>query len=483
MIEVTVLSQDLKDAEADLLAVGAFEGEPLGQLLRRDWGFINHVNEVCDKERFTAALDQQLLVHLPDFGCRRLLLVGLGNKDNYSPLLARRFGAEVARAANARHLTSAVVALPRGTVGETANLLAQGIALASYRFDRYRRQSDGPSLTDVKLLASDTKALRAGLARAQATSHAISAARDLVNEPAETMTPQAMADYARKMAKERGLECRVLGAKDCEKLGMGLYLAVARGSSQPPRLIHLIYRGTGRGRRALVGKGVTFDSGGLSLKPSTSMLDMKTDMAGAAAVIGAMSALPALGVEGEVHGIIAATENMISGDAYRLGDVYRGMNGTSVEIHNTDAEGRLTLADALAYALSFEPDELIDLATLTGACMIALGPRIAGVMGNNQRLVDRVLAAGQSTGEDLWQLPLPEHLKEMLKSDIADLKNVGERWGGALTAGLFLQSFVGDTPWVHIDIAGPSSASKAYEHVNKGGTGFGVATLLAYLTK
>lgn len=287
------------------------------------------------------------------------------------------------------------------------------------------------------------------------------------------------------MARDRELECRVLGPREIERQKMRLLLAVARGSAEEPRFIHLIYRPKGKDkgvkRHVLVGKGVTFDSGGLSLKPSASMTDMKCDMAGAAAVLGTLSAAGELGLKCEVHGLIGATENMLSGTSYKLGDVVTGMAGRSVEVVNTDAEGRLTLADALAYAVKLKPDSMVDLATLTGACMVALGPDVAGVMGNDVSLVEHFVAAARRAGEEVWRLPMPRRLKAQLESPVADLKNAGERWGGALTAGLFLKEFVGDVPWVHVDIAGPAYAEKAWGHIPRGGTGFGVPTLLEYL--
>jgi leucyl aminopeptidase len=234
----------------------------------------------------------------------------------------------------------------------------------------------------------------------------------------------------------------------------------------------------------LVGKGVTFDSGGLSLKPNDSMLDMKTDMAGAAAVLAALDATARLRLPIEVHAIAPCTENMLSGRSYKLGDVVRSKAGKTVEINNTDAEGRLILADALAYALELRPDVLIDFATLTGACIVALGPHIAGVMGNDDALLAQWLAAAKAAGEEMWHLPLPDRLMDQLKSEIADMKNTGERWGGALTAGLFLKEFVGSVPWVHVDLAGPSSTDKdGGGHIGKGGTGFAVSTIIEYLRR
>jgi leucyl aminopeptidase len=288
-------------------------------------------------------------------------------------------------------------------------------------------------------------------------------------------------------------------------MGMGLLLGVARGSSEEPRFIHVVYRPEGypagdqaspthapagddggrpppRPRRvALVGKGVTFDSGGLSLKTTPQMLDMKADMAGAAAVLAAVGALADLRASCEVHAIAACVENMPSGHASRIGDVLRSLSGKTVEISNTDAEGRLLLGDALTYAARQEVDEIVDLATLTSACVVALGKETAGLMGSDPAAVERFAAAARMAGEDVWPLPLPQRLRETLKSEVADLKNTGDRFGGALVAGLFLREFVGATSWLHLDIAGPAVAEKAWGHLAQGGTGFGVATLIEYL--
>jgi leucyl aminopeptidase len=258
---------------------------------------------------------------------------------------------------------------------------------------------------------------------------------------------------------------------------------VGQGSDEEPRFIHLTYKPKAKAQKriCLVGKGVTFDSGGLSLKPSNSMEDMKVDMSGAAAVISAIGALAELQVPFEVHAIAACTENMPSGKAYKLGDVLKSMNGKTVEINNTDAEGRLTLGDAITFALKLEPDELFDFATLTGAIVVALGNHTAGVFTNNQPLADRWLAAAKTAGEDMWQMPMVDRLKDQLKSEIADMRNTGERWGGAITAAIFLREFVGKTPWCHVDIAGPASSDKEHGAVGKGGVGFAVATIVEYL--
>jgi leucyl aminopeptidase len=373
--------------------------------------------------------------------------------------------------------------------------MSEGAVLGAYRFDRYLTGDKKKpfSVDEVKIVATPDNvdggrldALKRGAQRGEQVAAGVALARDLINEPAGDLTPTKMADVAQRVAKQHGLDIKVLGPKDCQKLGMGMYLAVSQGSEEEPRFIHLTYKPKGKTaakkKITLIGKGVTFDSGGLSLKPSAAMEDMKIDMSGAAAVISAIGVLADMAVPYEVHALAACTENMPSGRSYKLGDVLKSMSGKTVEINNTDAEGRLTLGDAITYAIQeIKPDEIFDFATLTGACMVALGPYHAGVMGNDLSLVERWLAAARLSGEEMWHLPLPDRLKEQLKSEIADMRNTGDRYGGALTAGLFLKEFVGDTPWVHVDIAGPAAADKESGHVAKGGTGFGVATIVEYL--
>jgi len=370
--------------------------------------------------------------------------------------------------------------------------LVEGTELGRYRFESYIAKDDRTRdlLTEVTILFPAGEddipaAANLSLTRGQIVADAVNWARDLVNEPPSSLTPERLADQVQAMAKDAGLTCQILGPKEIEKQKMHLLLGVARGSTNEPRFIHLTYKPMGkekpRRRFVLVGKGVTFDSGGLSLKPTAGMLDMKGDMAGAATVLGVARALTRLGLQSEVHILVPATENMPSGDAYKLGDVITGLAGKSVEIVNTDAEGRLILADALAYGDKLDPEEMVDVATLTGACVVALGPFTAGAMGNDRALMERFLASARMAGEDFWHLPLPVRLKEQLKSPIADLKNCGDRWGGALTAGLFLREFVGKSLWLHLDIAGPFTADKEWGHLPKGGTGFGVASLLDYL--
>lgn len=368
------------------------------------------------------------------------------------------------------------------------SLLVQGCELGLYRYDAYRSGDDArpATLKRVSIVTAPAN-LSAGTERGQIIAAAVADARDLVNGPAEVVTPTFLAATAERIAAElagAGVTCTVLERDECERRGMNLFLAVARGSAEAPKFIHLRYtpRAPSKGRICLVGKGVTFDSGGLSLKPSDAMMGMKMDMGGAAAVLGALKGAARLGVPWEVHAIVAATENMIGGKAYRLGDVLRASNGKTVEIDNTDAEGRLTLADALLYAGALRPDFTIDLATLTGACIVALGPHIAGVMSPDDGLARAWLDAALRAGEDMWRLPLPPALKELLKSPIADMRNTGDRAGGSITAGLFLSEFTAGQRWLHVDIAGPAMVKKAYGVTDEGGSGFGVATILDLLS-
>jgi len=397
------------------------------------------------------------------------------------------FAGRAARVANAAGATTLALVPPATPVGErSAQLLAEGLLLGAYRFDRYLSEDKRTpqTLATVHLLLGGGADVTAAISRGQRVAEAIMRARDLVNEPAAVMTPTRLAAVAREVAEQNQLEITVFGPRECRDRGMGLFLAVAQGSTEEPRFIHLAWKPSAAKKRiVLVGKGVTFDSGGLSLKPNDAMLDMKTDMAGAAAVLSVMEVVARERLPVEVHALAACTENMLSSTSYKLGDVLRSKAGKTVEINNTDAEGRLTLADALCYGLELHPTAILDFATLTGACVVALGPHIAGVMSNDETLSAEWLAAAKAAGEEMWPLPLPERLLDQLKSEVADMKNTGERWGGALTAGLFLKEYVGETPWVHVDLAGPSSTDKESGHVCKGGTGFAVATIFEYLRR
>jgi leucyl aminopeptidase len=501
-LKLTFFTDDVTKLSCGLLGLLCFE-EQLGEgalYKSLDGKLDGLVTRLVAEEQFKGKKGQTLTLHTHGrVGAQRLVLVGGGARKDFQPADLRGYGARLVKAAAGVQATDLAAALPSldggaaTTAERAAQFLAEGALLGSYKFDKYLTGDKKKpfSVEEFKIVVAEgdsakLTALEHGVQRGQRVAEGVALARDLINEPAGEMTPTKMAEVATKVAKDHGLEIKVLGPKECQKLGMGMYLAVSQGSEEEPRFIHLTYRPKGKApakkKIALVGKGVTFDSGGLSLKPSAAMEDMKIDMSGAAAVIGAIGVLAELGVPYEVHAFAACTENMPSGKSYKLGDVLKSMSGKTVEINNTDAEGRLTLGDAITYAIKeVAPDEIFDFATLTGACMIALGPYQAGVMGNDLSLVERWLAASKLSGEEMWHLPLPERLKEQLKSEIADMRNTGERYGGALTAGLFLKEFVGETPWVHVDIAGPAAADKESGHIGKGGTGFAVATIVEYL--
>ena len=424
---------------------------------------------------------------------KKILLLGAGPKP-FDISSARRFAATVLSQARSLRAADISLLLPE-TLGaplrEIAAAVCEGARLGDYRFLKYK---DGEAKKRVerepkvlRLLLADKKSVPAavrGISEGELNARATIFARDLVNEPASVTTPKYLVGVAEAIAaaapKRIGL--KILEKDQLQELGMGGLLAVAKGSDEPPYLIHLTYKPVKKPRKrlAIVGKGLTFDSGGLSLKPSDSMEDMKIDMAGAAAMLGVMSVIAELAPDIEVHGIAGVCENMPSGKAVRPGDIIRTMSGRTVEILNTDAEGRVTLADTLHYALQNKPDQIVDLATLTGACMVALGQEVAGVLSNSKPLAAKIMAGAATAGELLWQLPLQPEYADSLKSRVADLKNIsGSRYGGAITAGLFLKEFVGDTPWAHLDIAGPAWAEKeSVPHQPLGGTGFGVRTML-----
>jgi len=368
-----------------------------------------------------------------------------------------------------------------------AHAVVEGLILGTYAFERYKREAAEKFVEEAFVVPSDARSARdvaQGMGTGETFARATWFARDLVNAPANEVHPTYLAEVAEDIARATGLSAKILDREECAELGMGAFLGVAAGSQQPPKFIHLTYRPRGRSARriAVIGKGITFDAGGLDLKSAEGMLRMKNDMSGAAAVLAIMRALPALKPKIEVHGLIAATENMPSGTAFRPGDVLRAMNGTTIEIGNTDAEGRLTLADVMSYAVqTIKPDEMVDMATLTGACVVALGPLCSGLMANRQPLANRLLTAAEAAGERVWQLPLLDEYREHLKSDVADLNNVGPRGGGAITAGLFLKEFSAGVPWAHFDIAGPAFVEKDGPLTPKGATGVGVRTILTYL--
>lgn len=456
------------------------------------------LRDAAEEEGFRGKADQSFVFHTHGkVGPRRILLLGLGERARYRAEQLRLAAGKAAKLAGKMRLSDATLAIPEGLdLPEALRATVEGLLLGDYRYLRYRttnlEEKSAPRLSKVKLLlpvgAARSKALEDAVALGREVGEATNWARDRVNEPGSELTPAKLAAHAQALAREFKLAGTVVGRKEIEKLKMGMFLGVAQGSALEPKLIHLRYtpknpKAAKQPMVALVGKAITFDSGGLSLKTADGMVDMKTDMAGAAAVLGAMRVVAHLQPPFPVHAFIGTCENMPSGTAYRPGDVLTSRLGKTVEITNTDAEGRLVLGDVLSWAAEHKPAALIDLATLTGACVVALGNYVTGAFGDDEPLMTDVLDAARSAGEELWRLPIHELQKDALRSDIADMKNAGERWGGAISAAVFLSEFVGQTPWVHLDIAGPSVSPKERGYFGKGATGVGVRTLVELIRK
>ena len=415
-------------------------------------------------------------------------LVGLGPADRVDADVLRHAAGALARAAKRETALAVdlVGAAAEGTsAAPAAQAVVEGLVLGGYQYDAFKSSPTPAALERVVVVAGGGQRTAAAIERGQAVGDAVAWVRDLVNEPGGSLTPSTLARQAATVGERAGFDVTVWDEKEIRKQKLGGLLGVNRGSRQAPRFLRLEWAPEKpRGTVALVGKGITFDSGGLSLKPADAMAGMKGDMGGAGAVLGAFRAIAALGARVRVVGFVPITDNMTGGDATRVGDVLTIRNGKTVEVLNTDAEGRLILADALSLASEEAPDAIVDLATLTGACMVALGDRTAGLMGNHEGWIEQVRDAARAAGEPVWPLPLPDHLRAKLDSDIADLKNITDtRYGGALAAGLFLREFVAEgIPWAHLDIAGPADSSAVDGEVVKGGTGFGVRTLVALLS-
>ncbi|MBH1988875.1 MAG: leucyl aminopeptidase [Myxococcaceae bacterium] len=449
----------------DLLVYGVCEGDA--------------IEPRATAEGFQGKLGQLFYTH-PDKGPRAMALVGLGEKAKLTPDSYRKWAASAAKIAQDKQAVQlGLVLAPKASV----QAVVEGASLALYRFDRHLSQKTETCVEEITLF-TPAKNAQKEIAVGEAIAAGVRCARDLINEGPTLMNPAAMAKAAQEEAKTGGLQVEILDPKALEKEGFHLLLAVGRGSSDfaEPRVIKLSYKPSKKAKKhwVLVGKGVTFDSGGLDMKPSDGMLHMKTDMSGAAAVLGTMKIMAALQPEIAVTGYLACVENGVDSRSYHPGDIIVSRKGLSVEINNTDAEGRLVLADTLHYAQEVDkPDVLIDIATLTGACMVALGPTMAGLFSNDDPLSARVLDSARFTGEAFWRLPLEDSLYDQLKTPIADLKNTGERYGGAITAALFLQKFIEPkTVWAHLDIAGPARNDRDQGYLSTGGTGFGVRTLV-----
>ncbi len=492
-MRVSLSTDSITNTKADLLIVGV-------RSLRGDrdktFGAVKKAmgsgfEGVLKAEGFEAKSGQTLKV--PGRGRIKadfVLLVGLGS-GTPTERAARKLAIRACRAA--KRQKSAALVLPESTP-EMVRAATDGFVTGVYRYTDYKTGSRRPKggLKSAALLVDDKKRgdLRDALNAGKIVGESMNLARDLVNGPPNDLNPLTLAETAKAQAKEHGLQCTIWNKAQIKKAGMELFLAVNRGSAIEPRMIHLVHKprdSKGKVVKAdkkvcFVGKGLTFDSGGLCLKPGKSMLDMKCDMAGAAATLGIALAAARLNLPVEVHAVIGSTENMTGAEAYRPGDVFTSLDGKTVEIINTDAEGRLVLADCLAWARELKPDYLIDHATLTGASMVALGPRRASLFCNDDDFAAAYGGAAETADESFWRMPLDEDLRGMLDSHIADLKHTGASWGGSITAALFLREFIGKgTKWCHLDIAGPAFIDRTHGRHPKGGTGFGVATGVSFL--
>ena len=444
---------------------------------------------------FTGKPGEQILFQpVGRLPAERVLLVGLGPRKALTLDRLRQAAGSAMQLVMTKKAASVTLALPLisikgSTQAASLAAVAEGLQLAGYRYDRYLGKTAKEAMTlpkTVGLLLAKTGDRATGeiaLAAAQKLVRAVHLARDLVNAPGNLKSPEYLADQARAAAAESGLACTVLGRDELAREGCGALLGVAQGSLREPCMIVLEHRGGARGEPpvVLVGKGVVFDAGGISLKPAEKMDEMKMDMAGGAAVIGTLLAAALLQLPVNLIGIVPAVENMPSGSAYRPGDILTSLSGQTIEVLNTDAEGRLILADALTYAKRFEPRLVVDLATLTGACIIALGHQATAVLGNDEKLIEALRAAGEACGERLWQLPLWDDYDQQIKSDVADMKNTGGRPAGTITAAAFLKKFAGDFRWAHLDIAGTAWLDTARPCIPKGGTGVGVRLLVTFL--
>ncbi len=492
-MEIKIVTGDIVRYEADAIIVNIFEGleRPEGVASTVDEALGGAISDIIKQGENRGKLNQITVIHsLGKLPAARIAVVGLGKQEELSAEKIRGVVAGVCRHLRKRYAANiATVAHGVGindiTSEESAQAIVEGALLGTYDFRQHLTKEaeygEIKQLTVVDANESSISALEQGLNKGRILAEAMILARDMVNEPANYMTPTDMAKAATRIAETYGLEVSVLERERMQELGMGALLGVAQGSQQPPKFIVLNYKGSDSAEIdiALVGKAITFDSGGISIKPSAGMEEMKGDMSGGAAVIAAMSAIARLKPRINVLALIPATENLPGGSALKPGDVLTAMSGKTIEIISTDAEGRLALADAIGYARKHEAKRIVDVATLTGAMVIALGDICTGAFGNNQELVDKLIAAGTEVGERIWQMPMYEEYKEQNKSDVADIKNTGGRNAGPVTAAQFLAEFAGDTPWVHMDIAGTNMTEKTKNYLVKGATGVPTRTLVS----
>ncbi len=489
-MEIKALAGDITALPAQAAIVNLFEEveHPGGATGAIDQALDGAISKLIAEGEIKGKLNEVTIIHtLNKIAPARVVVVGLGKQEGFNLDKIRAVAAGALkrlRRIGIERVTT--ITHGAGIAGidpeRAAQAVVEGSILGLYEFRKHMTKEqefrEVKELLVVERDESKIPALERGCMVGRVMAEATNFARDMINEPGNYMTPTDMAEIAKRVAVERDLECEVLEREQMQELGMGALLGVAQGSRQPPKLVRLTHRGGGEKTLGILGKGITFDSGGISIKPAQGMSEMKGDMAGGAAVIAAMRAIGELKPPINVTALVPATENLPDGAALKPGDIIKAMNGKTIEIDSTDAEGRLSLADALSYARKLGLAPLVDVATLTGACRVALGPVCTGAFANNQELVDKVIAAGEEAGEKIWQMPMYEEYKELNKSDCADIKNSGGRDGGAITAAQFLAEFSEDTPWVHLDIASTSFSEKEGAYTPKGGKGVMVRTLV-----
>ncbi|MBI5189900.1 MAG: leucyl aminopeptidase [Nitrospirae bacterium] len=494
-MDLKVKAGDILKDKSDAAVLTAFEGEAMSGILKdADKALGGVISDGVKSGEFTGKPGEMLLLHTAKElkgGPARLLVVGLGKKDKLKADSLMRASGTAARKLRKLGCKEVVFSVDESaglTITRSAMHWAQGALLGLYTYDTFKAvDKDKKEIKKLTLMVADRSALKGaeeGAKTGRLISESVCYARDMINAPANEMTPTIMAERAKRAAKDVGLRYKSLEASDCRKLGMGSFLAVAAGSVQPPKLITLEYSGGKRGEKpvVLVGKAITFDSGGISIKPVSGMEKMKYDMSGGAAVIGVMRAAAALKLPVNLVGLVPASENLPSGSAYKPGDVVRAMNGKTIEIISTDAEGRMVLADALCYSERYKPRAIIDIATLTGGCVVALGDQAIGLMGNDSALNSAILDAGSKTFERAWELPMWDEFLEPMKGDVSDLRNAAGREAQTITAGKFLEEFVPKgVAWAHLDIAGVAWEEKGMAYIPKGARGTGVRLLLEYL--
>jgi leucyl aminopeptidase len=491
-LDIRVASTPLSGVRADALVLLVAKGEDLTARVRRAGrGFVSGHALLRERRAFDG--DGTTALHGGGGRVGTLVLAGLGDARKAGPDAIRRAAAEGARAARdagARSMAVAFPDRPAASAGETAQAIVEGVRLGLYVFEAYRSEKAKKAVSSVTVLAprAGGPAVRRGVEEGNVLAESVLLVRDLGNEPGNVATPTYLAERAKAIAAEHGLKVQVLEEADMKALGMGALLGVAKGSEEPAKLIVLTHEPARRRGRvptvAVVGKGLTFDSGGISIKPAAQMEEMKFDMCGGAAVLGILQAVARLRLPLRVVGLVPASENLPDGASYKPGDILKAMNGTTIEVVNTDAEGRLILADALAYATSRlrpRPDAVVDLATLTGACVVALGNARCGLVSNDDRLAERIERASEGSGDAVWRLPIEDAYRERIKSVYADIRNSAGREGGALTAAAFLERFVGGVPWAHMDIAGTAWTDATKGVYSKGATGFGVRVVVRML--